>query len=263
MKNPICRLWTILAVAFITFFIVSAYDGINILGIELKPSALYSSIIKLDSESDTEISMIEEPDSPTETVITFPQPTDTATKNILFIGDSMLEGLYPRLAAYAENNGHTLNTVIWYSSTSQIWGECDTLSHFIKKYNSDYIFVCLGANELFVKDIKTKRAKYVEHIIEEIGSIPFVWIGPPNWKNDTGINDLLESKLPEGSFFLSNGMHFERSKDGAHPTRASASLWMDSVVRWMPNKALHPIKLEIPTKKNARANSVVILQPKQ
>ncbi|MDE6716042.1 MAG: SGNH/GDSL hydrolase family protein [Muribaculaceae bacterium] len=271
MKDPIYRLWAILALAFAIFFVASAYDNINILGLELKPSGMYNSVVNNDIAQEEE-SIVGQPamnpqlmveSKETIPAITFPQPTDTASKSILFIGDSMLEGLYPRLAAYAKQNGHKLNTVIWYSSTSQVWGECDTLSHFIKQFSPDYIFVCLGANELFIKDIKKKRAKYVDHILNEIGDRHFLWIGPPNWKEDTGINDLLESKLPKGSFFLSNGMKFDRAKDGAHPTRSSAALWMDSVARWMPGNALYPIKLDKPTQKSANANRVVVLQPKK
>ena len=187
---------------------------------------------------------------------------DTVPKNILFIGDSMLEGLSPRLAAYAKLNGHKLHTVIWYSSTSEVWGSCDTLRHFIRRFKPDYIFVCLGANELFVRDIAKKRAKYVDHILEQIGDIPYVWIGPPNWKPDTGINDLVSSKVADGSYFMSNGMTFDRAKDGAHPTRRSAGLWMDSVARWMGQECAHPILMEMPeVGTTERAGSVTVLQP--
>ncbi len=190
----------------------------------------------------------------------FPAEVDTMPKTILFFGDSMLEGLSPRLADYCKRNGHRLYTVIWYSSTTEVWGRCDTLSTFIRQYEPDYIFACLGANELFVRDIKTKRAPYLEHILSEIGDRPLLWIGPPNWKDDTGINELLEERLEEGTFFLTNGMTFQRKRDGAHPTSASAAQWMDSIVRWMPDHCLHPIRLEMPEEKG-RADKVILLQP--
>lgn len=193
----------------------------------------------------------------------FPQPLDTATQSILFIGDSMLEGLSPRLAAYAKENGHKMNTVIWYSSTSNVWGECDTLQTFIKRFKPSYIFICLGANELFVKDIAQKRDKYVKSILSQIGEIPYLWIGPPNWKPDTGINDLIAANTKPGCFFLSNGMTFDRAKDGAHPTRSSAVMWMDSVVRWMPQNCAHPIRLEVPVERLGKPQRVVVLQPKR
>lgn len=190
-------------------------------------------------------------------------PVDTCGKTILFVGDSMLEGLSPRLAAYARHNGDTLYSVIWYSSTSEVWGRSDKLAGYIKRIKPDYIFICLGANELFVRDIAEKRDKYVKKIVSDIGNIPFVWIGPPNWKPDTGINDLIAANVPQGCFFLSNGMHFDRSKDGAHPTRASAIQWMDSIARWMPAHAAHPISMTVPAERTAKAARVFIHQPSE
>ena len=189
---------------------------------------------------------------------------DTTSKNILFIGDSMLEGLKPRLAAYAEENGHKLNAVIWYSSTSEIWGRNGAVKvrEYIKKFKPDYIFISLGGNELFVKEIKDRRKKYVEAILHEFGNIPYVWIGPPNWKPDTGINDLLAETCAEGSFYLSYtpDQHYDRTSDGAHPTRSSAALWMDRICQWVMTQSAHPIKLNKPSKQNGSCHTEM-LQP--
>lgn len=187
-------------------------------------------------------------------------PLDTTAKNILLVGDSMLEGLGPRLAAYADENGHTLTRVIWYSSTSKVWGSSTRLKGFIDKFKPNYIFICLGANELFVADIKNKRDKYVTEILSQIGDIPFVWIGPPNWKKDTGINDLVRSKCPEGTFFYSGDGTYQRQKDGAHPTAKSAAAWMDRVCTWVMAESAHPILLNKPKASRSRCHTV-ILQP--
>ncbi len=182
---------------------------------------------------------------------------DTTAKTILFIGDSMLEGLGPRLAAYAKENGHTLINVIWYSSTTEIWGASTRLKERIAEFHPDYIFVCLGANELFVSDIKRKRQKYLDNMLQQIGSIPYVWIGPPNWKPDTGINDMLQETCEPGSFYLSNGQHFDRAKDGAHPTHASAAAWCDRVCKWVMTQSAHPIRLNKPQAAKARCRTIV------
>ena len=52
----------------------------------------------------------------------------------LFIGDSMVEGLSRRMGDYAKENGHTIYTVIWYSSTTEKWAETQTLEHFVDEY---------------------------------------------------------------------------------------------------------------------------------
>ena len=225
---------------------------------ELKTSGMYERLTKK-----TKVSLPANKGEVIEPEFVFPQPLDTASKHILFIGDSMLEGLSPRLAAYAKKNGHKMHSVIWYSSRTDVWGKCDTLTHFIKKYNPDYIFICLGANELFYKNIVERHDKYVKEMLSQIGDIPYLWIGPPNWKPDTGINDLIQSNVKEGCFFMSNGMHFDRAKDGAHPTRSSAILWMDSVARWMPKHSRFPIKMALPDVKTARPIRTEVLQPQK
>ncbi len=192
-----------------------------------------------------------------------PAQPDTTAKTILFVGDSMLDGLQPRMAAYAEHNGHKLYGVRWYSSTTQVWGSSQRLAGFIKQYKPDYVIVCLGANELFVRDIKEKRQRYLDEMLRQIGSLPMVWIGPPNWKADTGINEMLEATLPRGTFYLSKNDKFERGKDGAHPTRESAAQWCDRVCRWIVAESAHPIRLDVPKKKYANSTKTDILQPNE
>ena len=56
-------------------------------------------------------------------------------------------------------------------------------------------------------------------------------------------------------------MTFERAKDGAHPTRPSAAAWLDSVIRWMPANALHPIRLDVPVRTAGKAKRIFVHQP--
>ncbi len=268
MKRPYTQLWLLLTSAFVIFACLSTFETFHVFGWEFKGSDIYASVVKdIEAEGqniENEISKLPLSAQKDNTPEKFERaPMDTTPKSILFIGDSMLEGLSPRMAAYAKANGHKLNSVIWYSSTSETWGSCDTLKYFIRKFHPDFVMVSLGANELFVRNITTKRKKYVANILSQIGTIPHIWIGPPNWKEDTGINELVAQASTPGTFFLTNGMKFDRAKDGAHPTRSSAIVWMDSVVRWNNMHGAHPIKLEIPSESLSRANSTTILQPKK
>ncbi len=208
----------------------------------------------LDVVSDTIVELAPEPAA---------VEVDTAKQTVLFIGDSMLEGLSPRLADYCEANGHALYSVVWYSSTSAVWGQSTKLREYIAKIKPTFIFVSLGANELFVKDIMNKRRKFVQNIIADIGDIPYLWIGPPNWKPDTGINELVASEAAPGCYFRSDGMHFDRSSDGAHPTRKSASLWLDSIARWMPGNAAHPILLDHPGDVKGKPRKLFVHSPQE
>lgn len=189
------------------------------------------------------------------------EPMDTTSQKILIIGDSMLEGLGLRLKDYTAQNNHQLKTVIWYSSTTEYFGRCDTLKYFINEFKPTYIMLVIGANEMFVSDIVRKRKVYVKHILSQIDTINYVWIGPPNWKDDTGINDLILSSVGKDHYFPSKNLNYQRSSDGAHPTRASASVWMDSIATWVMRDSHHPIKLEKPLKKNPKSANITILQP--
>lgn len=266
MKDSYKGTWMVLAVAFVLLFVVSAADGkISIFGYQPKSSGMYTRLLghsDMNSSAPEQVKIepaeVEKPREADER----PQ-LDTLPKTILFFGDSMLEGLSPRLAAYCKASGHRLYTVIWYSSTSERWGSSPRLSEYIQRLKPDYIFISLGANELFVSNIIEKRTKFVKKILSDIGDIPYVWIGPPNWKEDTGINRMVYDNAAEGCFFLSDGMHFDRKKDGAHPTAPSARQWMDSVVRWMPEHCAHPILMRQPQEQSARPVRVFIHQPNE
>ena len=265
MNKPYWGLWTLLLAALAFFVVLSFWqDGITVGGLEIKTASFARDFgaqmtPRHAEETDTLDASGRLPDG--KHPKGWRASMDTTAKTILFIGDSMLEGLAPRLAKYCDKNGHKLIEVIWYSSSTLCWGETARLTELIRTYHPDYIFVCLGANELYVPDIKRARRPYLKKMLAEIGDIPYVWIGPPNWDEDTGINDLLEQEVDEGCFYLSANDHFDRSRDGAHPTRASAHLWMDRVVKWLGEKGAHPVRLDKPTEGISRASRIVIYQP--
>lgn len=170
--------------------------------------------------------------------------TDSLPQSIFIFGDSMTYNLALRLAQYAARNGHTIHSVNWDSSNTKIWAESDTLAHYIEEFRPTQIFISLGSNEVYIKNPQT-RVPYVKKILEVIGEIPYVWIGPPNWQEDTGINAMLARECEQGSFFKSEGMEFKRKKDKIHPTRESSAEWVDSIMRWIP-KSAHPFVVETP-----------------
>lgn len=253
-------LWLLLAFSFVLFTLLSSFGDTDLFGLHLKGSKMADALF---SDAGDKTWVLTDSVEQEEVKPKFPAPLDTAAQTILFVGDSMLDGLSPRLSAYAQQSGHTLYSVIWYSSSTEQWGKSGRLKEYINQIHPSFIFLCIGSNELMIRDIKEKRTQYVKDLMAEMDSIPFLWIGPPNWREDTGINDMLQSTLPEGAFFLSNGMSFERRKDGAHPTVASAALWMDSVARWMPDHAAHPIRMDFPGDLKARPKRVFIHQPEK
>ena len=182
---------------------------------------------------------------------------------IMIFGDSMLEWLAKRLCDYSLENGYDLSSIIWYSSSTKLWATTDTLQYFLDRIQPDYVMLCLGGNELFVRDL-SKREKYIDAIVKRIGDRPFLWIGPPNWKKDTGINDLILQRVGEGRFFDSRELELDRAEDNMHPTRSAAALWMDTIAVWLSSsKARHPLKMDRPTQSRRRVYHQYMLRPPQ
>lgn len=186
---------------------------------------------------------------------------DTTRRRVLLIGDSMLEGLRLRMADYAMENGYDLMAVVWYSSNTLWYSKTDTIEHFIAQHQPDFIMVCIGGNEQFVRDLD-KRAGYVQTIMDKIGDIPFVWIGTPSWRKTTAFNDRVREVVGDKRFYDSSRLTLARREDHAHPTTSAAAQWMDSVAVWMSSaQTAHPIRMDVPTEKRKRVFKSVLLQP--
>lgn len=236
----------LLVVALLIITVISFVDDISIFGVKIKKSPIAE---KLTTQYLTaeEIKEVEEKKQVELEQKAKPQenPVDTTPQVMLFIGDSMTQNLAIRASAYARQNGHTIHTINWDSSGTRIWSQCDTLDNYIKRFKPTIIFVSLGSNELYVRNLDPFR-EYVKTILAKIDTIPYVWIGPPNWKPDEGINDMLMDETAPGTFFRSEGIELARKKDKIHPTRDAAAVWFDSIARWMP-KSAHPIRLQTPS----------------
>lgn len=248
-------LWLLLSVAMVIVVIIALCDDIR-LGVWTVKKAPISDFLLKDSLHDEERMAMEMDSLMLEDEKQKVIVTDSAPQSIFIFGDSMTFNLALRLAQYARQNGHTINSVNWDSSNTKIWAEHDTLSYYIDKFKPTQIFISLGSNELYFKD-PSSRAPYVKKILEVIDTIPYVWIGPPNWKEDTGINDMLERICRRGCFFRSAGMEFKRKKDNIHPTRESSAFWIDSLVKWLP-KSSHPIVMDMPSDSIGKANPHIV-----
>ncbi|MCR5454596.1 MAG: hypothetical protein K6F33_06385 [Bacteroidales bacterium] len=177
-------------------------------------------------------------------------PLDTSKQRILLIGDSMAYSLMFRAKNYCNFNGHDLFVVSYVAATSQTFAQCDTLEYYVNKFRPTYIIFVIGANEMFAYD-GPQRGKYFDKIIPQTHGIKTVWIGPPNWKEDTGINDAMMDKFGHKQFFLSKNLHFTRVVgDVAHPDRKSGTMWMDSISSWIMRQSYFPIRMERPVEAN-------------
>ncbi len=260
----------LILIGVVTFFLSYALlpDGVE-LRLEFKKIGLGGSEYNTSSDmSDSDITPVHNmpddatddmPDDATDTVEISDYTgssfmPDGGRQRILFIGDSMLEGLSLRLNDYAAQDRNYLMTVIWYASGTRHWGSTDSLAMLIEQYRPTYIFISLGGNELSARNVSSFKP-YIQHIVNTCGDIPFIWIGPPNWHRDTGINKAILNIVGEKRFFDSSGLQLDRQADHIHPTYQAAALWMDSIASWVSSdRTANPIKMTRPTVKAKKRN---------
>jgi hypothetical protein len=185
---------------------------------------------------------------------------DQAPQRILILGDSMIEGLLPRLADYAAENGHSVNAVIWYGSRTIDWARGNRLGDALRDYRPTFVMFVVGSSELTTRDIE-KRSGAVKQMLKAVGDRKWIWIGPPNWRTDTGLGALLEREAGPERYFRSRELSFERKRDGIHPTLASSQRWMDAVATWTVDRSAVPIRLNVPQKTGAARPGARVFAP--
>lgn len=188
---------------------------------ELSEQIVDSNLVIKDS---SEIKPLQEHDS------TISDTNRNNGERVMLIGDSQLEGLRnPVYECCAKNHHKLVASVLWYGSSTKQWGNSDTLNYFLKKYKPTYLFIALGLNELFVRDLDNRRL-YINNIISTIKKhhIRYFWIGPAAWTKDKGITSLLQ-EINGTLFYPSHKLTLERADDNRHPSRKAAKIWFDSV----------------------------------
>jgi len=185
---------------------------------------------------------------------------DTSSKRFLLIGDSEIEGLRNPFYDYCKKNGHELAlAMIWYSSTDMSYGNSDTLKKIIDQYKPNHIVIAIGLNQIYQTSFDGSE-QAIDKIIETFDTIPYSWIGPANWTEDKGINNLYQNKIDSGKFFLSKNLVLERARDRRHPSNPACFIWMDSIANWMQNKSTWKIKMNRPDsmEKSRKINTMIL-----
>jgi|GEM_PF-1389096 len=182
---------------------------------------------------------------------TIPQ-TDTSKQKILLIGDSMVQELELIFAPICAKNHHQFRSIAIQSTNIQTYAQSDTLEKMIKQFDPTLVIIVLGSNELTIPDVESRRP-YVEKILEVVGKRKVVWVGPPNWRKDTGMNDFLAEIMDKDRFFRSADLKFQRKTDGIHPTYQASIMWSDSIFNWLEHKSRYRIRFDLSKKEDSLA----------
>ncbi|OJJ20058.1 hypothetical protein BKI52_16425 [marine bacterium AO1-C] len=163
---------------------------------------------------------------------------------MLLVGDSMAEGLRYAFAYYSKKNGHQF-TYITENSSSIIGWQDGKLKSLIEKIKPTFVMISLGTNELFTKRIEEYHG-FVKNIIGQVGKLNFVWIGPPNWKKDNGLTQVLEAEVGSDRFFRSLDLELKRAADGIHPQWKEYEVWAEYIAQWLMTKSRKKIIMKVP-----------------
>ncbi len=192
------------------------------------------------------------------------RPVDEAPQRILLFGDSMIDELMLRLADYCAHNGHELHPAIWYGAGVINWSQDDKLDRLLREVKPTFVIAVLGSNDLTSRNLRPRRVA-VNRVLDKLKDQPLIWVGPPNWTEDTGINQLLSDAVGPGRYFRSETLfqqrNLPRAPDGIHPTHSASGIWMDEVASWIMAKSDHPITLREPTEKAKRPVARIFAPP--
>jgi hypothetical protein len=158
-------------------------------------------------------------------------PVSLAGRRVLLVGDSMGQGIAPFLQRKVEAAGGSFVSAPEQSSTIIWWQGSGKLRALLARHRPDIIFIALGSNELYVKDVES-RAVVVRSLVAEIGDREAYWIGPPIWKPGSRLAPIIEENFQTGRFYNSDSLDVPRGKDGKHPTLPGYERWVQLVWNW-------------------------------
>lgn len=243
--SPILALWLLITVALAIFIGLSFSDDIKIGNHTLSKAYFKETLLALeDSENTSELMPDTIRNAETlEDTIPVIEP-DTTVHSVLVFGDSMSHHLAMSIAKYGSKNNYKVTGVTWESSSIPGWVNSGKIKKYIEMSKPDFIIITLGSNEMELKHFD-RRVPDVRKVVEQLDSIPFVWAGPPLWKEDKGVYKMLEEGLPQGTLFKAQDIEIPRSGDHIHPTRRGADVWADTLMRWISHSK-HPILTQMP-----------------
>jgi len=155
-----------------------------------------------------------------------------APTKVLLVGDSMAWGLGLALKPLIEAEGSSFRFRHKTSDSIRAYAANARMRDDLRKYEPDVVLITLGANEALIPKPEA-LVNPVKKIVRHVGDKPCYWIGPPMWRNDTGVVKVLEENVTPCKFFNSSPLALERRKDGYHPSKKGSETWARAIVSWL------------------------------
>jgi hypothetical protein len=155
---------------------------------------------------------------------------DLHGKVVLHVGDSMVGG-HQGLTKFLEAKFVAAGAKFvrdWKVSEQVVsFDKSKRLRELLDKHKPDIVIITLGANDVFVP-YPQSLAPNVQRIAKRIAPRECVWMGPPTWKPDTGIVEVIRSNASPCRFFDGSSLKLDRGKDGIHPNDKGGAAWANA-----------------------------------
>lgn len=153
-----------------------------------------------------------------------------AGKTVLHVGDSMVGGQLGLTKALEQKfSAEGAKFIRDYKVSESIvsYDHSPKLKTLIDRHHPDIVIITLGTNDVFVP-YPASMAGNVQNIVKRVGARECYWMGPPTWKPDTGIVNVLKDNVAPCKFFDSSNLKLQRGGDGIHPTDRGGAEWATS-----------------------------------
>ena len=135
-------------------------------------------------------------------------------------------GLTRALEAKLKDEGATIVRHTKVSESLTSFDRGPALKDLLRTHDPDIVVITLGSNDALVPHPEV-FARSIENIVKRVGDRECWWIGPPMWKEDTGIVRVLQENAGACHFYDSRKL-LERASDGIHPTDKGGAKWADA-----------------------------------
>ena len=151
-------------------------------------------------------------------------------KIVLHVGDSMVGGNWGLTKALEQRFvGEGAKFIHDYKVSESIvsYDHSPKLKDLLAKHKPDIVIITLGTNDVFVP-YPASMAGNIQNIVKRVGARECYWMGPPTWKPDTGIVQVLKDNVAPCKFYDSSNLKLQRGGDGIHPTDRGGADWAAS-----------------------------------
>jgi acyl-CoA thioesterase-1 len=151
-------------------------------------------------------------------------------KVVLHVGDSMVggnQGLTRALEQRFAGEGAKFIRDYKVSESIVSYDHSSKLKDLVAKHHPDIVLITLGTNDVFVP-YPASMAGNVQNIVKRVGARECYWLGPPTWKPDTGIVQVLRENVAPCKFYDASSLKLQRAGDGIHPTDRGGADWAAS-----------------------------------